>query len=549
MATANEDGSLRPTAVLAVFCESLVAGRRTAVLGDSSDALHARLAGASRRRVHVFDPDRQRVASAIAASRGGSVAIDHAPLDATADVAEASFDAVLIPDLGAFRDPGEVLDIAVRLLGPRGLLVLTSANPDCAGPGEEAAIGYYDLFDLVAERFERVRMFGQAPFAGYTVAEFAAGGEPPVTIDASLVASSEASERFVVVASRAPIEVDPYLLVQVPSAEMRGWTPPEAEPVVDTAALAEAQGKLERLEAALEKARAAERTAQQQSAEREAALTKAAARLAELQSQADRRQEQLTRDLNAAHKHAEALKKRLTQSEGEIARHRAERERLEEAHQEELDRMLERIAELEDAAEAKEPSVRPAFDARGYEFQLGELRDALAKARAERDDARAGAARAVELEAEVGALTRDRDALRTELADAAKVPDEEEHGREIAALERALRDRGHVAERLRAELAESERIGRELVQRLGAAAPRPSDGAPDADALRGQVEALSQRCARCEADLHAATWKVAALTRELEDRREAADQGKLEDALRAAHEELGALRLQLAERR
>jgi hypothetical protein len=560
--TANDDGGLRPTAVLAAFSESLLSGRRTALLGDSSDEIARRVAAASRRRLHVFDPDRQRVGQAIAHGRGGAEAIAHAPLDSAGELPDGSFDAVLIPELGLFRDAAAALDLAARLLGPRGLLVLASPNGDRS---DEPSIGYYELYDLVAERFDHVRMFGEAPFAGYTVGEFAAAGEPPVTIDASLMTSTEDAEWFVVVASRAPVEVDPYVLVQVPTGAASAWrgsaapadsapgpvSSPVVSPPPDSGPLRQARSEAEQLSVALEKARAGERSAQGLAAEREASLAKASARLAEVQSHADRQHAQLTRELVAAQKASESSRKRADEREAELARVQAAQEKLEETHQEELDRMLERIAELEDAAEAAAtPPTRPTFDVRGFEFQIGELREALTKARAERDEARAGATRAAQLEAELAAASRERDAARAEVARAPRDTEDDEHGREVAALEQRLRERGKVVDRLRADLAESERIGRELVQRLqtapkpAAASAEPADG----DALRAQAESLAQRCARTEADLHAATWKIAALSRELEDRNDAGDQDKLEEALRAAHEELGTLRQKLAER-
>ncbi len=124
-------------------------------------------------------------------------------------------------------------------------------------------------------------------------------------------------------------------------------------------------------------------------------------------------------------------------------------------------------------------------------------------------------------------------------------------GAEIAALEEALRERGKVIAALQAELRESERVGKELVDELGelfeasieaegTGAAGSGQGGPagggelppragaakaeGAEALRRQLDTLAHSAARAEADLHAATWRVAQLERELIEARAAAAQ-------------------------
>ena len=51
-----------------------------------------------------------------------------------------------------------------------GAAVFATPNPD-RNPG--ALLTYYELYDLVSLQFPVVRMLGQAPFRGYTIADFA----------------------------------------------------------------------------------------------------------------------------------------------------------------------------------------------------------------------------------------------------------------------------------------------------------------------------------------------------------------------------------------
>jgi chromosome segregation ATPase len=65
--------------------------------------------------------------------------------------------------------------------------------------------------------------------------------------------------------------------------------------------------------------------------------------------------------------------------------------------------------------------------------------------------------------------------------------------------------------------------------------------------LRSQLDLLSQTAARTQADLQAASWRIAQLERELRDARTGQEQpsrehDELEQALVAAHEEIASLR-------
>src|SRR5262249_14925819 len=124
---------------------------------------------------------------------------------------------------------------------------------------------------------------------------------------------------------------------------------------------------------------------------------------------------------------------------------------------------------------------------------------------------------------------------------------------ELAALETALRERGHVIASLTRDLRESERVGREMLGDLEALrswsgnAAMVSGGLAPGDDLRGRLDALAASAARSEADLQAAAWRIAQLERELsEARRQESEpssvQIELEEALAAARDEVASLR-------
>jgi hypothetical protein len=583
---------VHPAQVIGAWCEGLLAGRRVALLGDGASPVARQVARASGRRVQIFDPSRERVAACVARQEHGSAPpIAYAPFDEAADAGRADYDVVLVPDLGAFADKGRAVTTAHALLRDGGTLVLVAANvpspPSTPGAGAarrsgaQGELGYYELYDLVAASFPVVRMLGQAPFVGFTVAEFGAEGDPAVTIDTSLCPTSEEPAAFVVVASSQRLRVEPYTLVEVPVADAVPWLAParpRAEPA-DAARLAEMSVRVSVLESEIEQLRERERRAATLASERQETTTRHATRAAELE-----------RELGHAHRRVAELDKetqRLRARAAELERHAAEqrgaaaeaRRADEERHQEEMDRLLERIGELEASLEEAEETVRrhppeaapsqPKRDANGgdgeasrrYEFQIAELRRALAQARSESDALREQGGRAAALDRELQELRRRQ--LEAERR-AAELADDEplaEHAREVAGLEARLRERAKRVESLEAQVREQLRTGRELVEELerlrAASVAAAMPATPDAASAHGtrdagpaapsaDVDGLARQCARYEADLEAARWRIDALTAELGAHDEPPPlEQKLEEALRAAHAELAELRRRL----
>ncbi|MBW2459347.1 MAG: hypothetical protein JRI68_32945 [Deltaproteobacteria bacterium] len=653
----NDAAELHPSQVIGAYGQPLVAGRRVAVLGDCTTGLPEVVAKASGRRVHAYDPNRERVATALARFRGRrGPRVTHALLDESLDSRDGVFDAVVIADLSELRDVEAPLQLAQSLLSPRGLLLLASPNPDRGAADDSGAGGstsYYDLYDRLSEVFDQVRMLGQAPFLGYTVAEFAAEGEPSVTIDSSLVSRSEEPAYYVAVASNRAIDLDPYTLIQVPAEAGCAWLWPTAAAAagpVDAEATAQAQRERAALAGELDTLRARNRDTERLARERRDAATALSARVAELEaalqdktrqvaaddkrrdaattlsarvaeleaalkdqtrqvaaddkrrsslavettrklraSEEERKRrtslaEETARELRASEDErkrrtslAEETARELRASEGELKRERErfEQDQLaaEEAHQLDLDRMLERIAELEgdvegDQIEGEESGPATETDdapspgaVKAYEFQLSELKKALAQTRGEASDLRAEAARVAALEAELATTKLARDEAVALAEQRAGIGSDEataqQHGDEIDELERHLKERGAMVGRLQAELKEGERVGRELLRELEltrtapdagqpgeppqtdetGAMPAATESDPTGDApTASQLEALVQKCCRYEADAQA---KVD------ERQTEAEVDDQLAEALRAAQQELAELRRRL----
>ncbi|HEY4122547.1 MAG TPA: hypothetical protein VGM56_32005 [Byssovorax sp.] len=249
-----------PALALAAYLEPITVGRRVVVLGDATLGLAEELLERGARLVHAYDPEPARVAEAVAASPGGAKSVAFAVLSGDLGVRDAAFDVVVVPDLSAFADAGEALLRAKRLVGG-GVAVVSTPNAGAprrlvsGGDEVRGAIGYYELYDLVSLRFSRVRMVGQAPFVGYTLADFAPDGEPEVSVDTSLLEASEEPEAFVAIASEHAVALDAYAVIGTPlEGVAEAAQEPEAETVRghDRLALTEAQARLALVDAELE---------------------------------------------------------------------------------------------------------------------------------------------------------------------------------------------------------------------------------------------------------------------------------------------------------
>jgi len=548
--TKAKSPDFHPSLVVGAWADNLVSGRRVAVVGDATTGLAEQIASTASRRVHAYDPDAERVARAIA--RRATNKVSTAPLDEALDMRGGAFDVVVVPDAMLTGDTAGLIDSAAALLSPRGTLVLASPNPEAGLDG----VGYYELYDIVSAQFECVRVLGQAPFAGYSIAEFAAEGEPTVTIDTSLAGAATEPIGFMIVASQHELDVDPYTLLQTPCAPAS--TEADQQQAQQARQAQQAQ-QYDLAQAELDKIRHREERAIKLADERQATATKLRARVSELQAK--------TESLQAAAHDSDKLRRQLQRATSDLEHERRDNERaradIEESHQLDLDRMLDRIAELELTIEAEEEASKtrdqPADDAgepdreasaqaaRGFAFQIDELRKSLASARAECDDLTKRAARADELQQDLD----DAQARVSELTDDADDSVAEAAAKEVEALEARVKERGQVVAQLQSDLRAGERLGRELLGRLQAAEKRLANGASqqeaaiDAASRDTLVAALQHKCSRYEADLQAATWKIAALEGKLEAPDDGSDHDKLEAALSAAREEVAVLKREI----
>ncbi|TKD09723.1 class I SAM-dependent methyltransferase [Polyangium fumosum] len=550
MSTAASQTPVHPSMVLGAYLERLVRARRVAVLGDATLELAERLVERGARLVHAYDPDAARAAEAFArTAQDRDRHVMHAVLAGDLGVRDGAFDVVVLPDLSIFADPSDVLRRARKLVGTAGIAVIASPNPDAsrrllalAAPrGKDTSPpGYYALYDLVSLQFPVVRMLGQAPFVGYTVADFAAGPDLEVSVDTSLLKATEEPEHFIAIASERKVSVDAFVVVELSLSEVRDAIGTAGAKAADT-------GRVKELEAALavhdERKRADEKSAE----ERAAAAVATAARVVELEAKLERlrdvdtragdthvRAERLThqiRDLDEelrrqrdrATKLAKQLddeKKSRTKAEVELglARGRPEipgaKERIEQLTAElsatrsralELEGELSaagvgleelsndraglraRVAELELRLAAQEAAAREPDP--GLLSRVAQLEAALERSEATRQSA---VRRADELAETLAATTAERLHLaektqtleKQTAALLAERAASESLAPEIDALEAQLRARGHRITVLEAELREGLRVGKELVEELetlrGAAVAPAGEAAPPA---------------------------------------------------------------------
>jgi hypothetical protein len=219
--------SMLPSIAIAAFAERQIEGRRVLLFGSATQSLWAKALERGARLVHVCDPDPVRLSEA--AARNTSPLVSFAPLSSQASLAlrDGAFDLGIVDNIAALGDMPSVLRLLRRALSPRGLAFIAAPNPDVgesllpdvAAPRH--ALNYYSLYDLVRAEFRIVRMLGQMPFVGYTVAELAPIDNPEPTLDAGFVpGGTEEPEWFVAAASAHPFDLESFTVVQVPVSEV-----------------------------------------------------------------------------------------------------------------------------------------------------------------------------------------------------------------------------------------------------------------------------------------------------------------------------------------
>jgi SAM-dependent methyltransferase len=458
-------GSLSSSAALAAFIEPFIESRRALVFGSALSTTPRLLLERGARLVHVCDPAPLRVAEAVerAAAPGLSFSTFS---DETLSTRDGSFDCILVENLGAF-DARSVVARARRLLSPRGVALFVTPNREALAPllpppePSAAPLDYYALYDLVAGEFEHVRMLGQAPFVGYAVVDFAPDAAPEPSIDSEFIPrGSEEPELFVALASRHKTGLAGYAVVQLPlhrvlsgsAVSPRAQLPPEpAVPVELVRKLKQQEGWISELEARAE-------TADQRADQAEEEIERLTAELARAQKAAlvaARVELPPAPPVPPAPLPTPPPRTEPTQP---IVVEPPTQSAEQQALAAELERLRGRVRELETKLSERDAA-----------------RAVLESTIAERD-------------------ARIEELLQTPPADATS---------DFDALERQLAERGEVLRRVEHELAESERVGRELLFDLSR---RKTHTDPE---LARQLEVLSERLAASEADRVALGWAAA----------------------------------------
>lgn len=519
----TQPGAMRPThpsMALAAYLERLVRGRRVAVLGDVTLAFGERLVDRGARLVHVYDPNPVRVAEVLARTADHRDRhITHAVLEGDLGVRDGAFDVVVIPDLTLFDETTAALRKMRRLVGNTGVAVIAVANEeaqrrllDKPSSSKPSTTDYYGLYDLVSLQFPVVRMLGQAPFVGYTLADFGASGELEVSVDTSLLEVTEEPEIFIAIASERKLSLDPFVVVELGLGDVRkslGTTTTVVQPLVDAEAVAkEAAERAARDEAhrvALEEQKARAEKAEARAVELEQKIEKLReieARAGDTHVRAERLthqirdlEEELFKQRDRGGKLAKQLddeKKARTKAEVEFGLSRGPKdvpgakERIEQLTQE-VANVRSRAMELEGELAAAEIGINDLVSERAslrdrvsdLERRLTEAQskpnpaflDKLQKIEKELEQVREEK-RTVEKSAEAaGATILERDRLAEANANLEKRVSEFGVEREalvadLEALEVRLRERGRRIATLEAELREGLRVGKELLGEL-----------------------------------------------------------------------------------
>lgn len=448
---------------LAVYVEELAARRRVLFVGDAASAVPERLSSVAR-SVEVVSP-RTR---ARGTRRGGRIL--PRPWPSAQDA--RSWDLVLVPDLLWAGPPApERIAEMHEWLTPRGVLVVGAEE-------REEGVGYEALYDLLARRFEWVRMLGQAPFAGWSVVDFApATKELEVTFDGSLLGGTgEEPARFVALCASREVVLDPYAIVQVPAG--REPTRESRAPIERPREDAQLQARLSQLEVQLRDRQDEVTRAGGRSEELDRELAAVRARVEHAERRLEQAQREIARGsqkLDEARSRADGLARELEETHGELAALRsapesadtdyaqletslAERGRELIELRSEIERrgllvrdLVEEVVELRAAGSLTPP---PSGGGGTDDAERAQLRDALAAARR----------RAVDAEAALAEAAFRLDQVRGELALCKRARESEgaQASGELALAQGTVRG-------LASRLAETEEVRRQAEARLALA--------------------------------------------------------------------------------
>lgn len=436
--------SMVPSVVVSAFAQSQIEGRCVLVFGSAMSSVWEKALERGARLVHVCDPNPERLAEAAAKNTLQSVSFAPLSSQSTLAVRDGAFDIGIIDNLSAMNDLPMLVRRLKRALSPRGLAFITAPNPDVqdalVSPVDTTrqVLDYYTLYDTVRTEFPIVRMLGQMPFVGYTVAELAPVAEPEPKLDAGfVVGGTEEPEWFVAAASAHPFELDGFTVVQLPMADVLH------------------NNATRQLREQLRSSRHAERSAVERLARLEAQLP---------QIQQQHTEQRTTADLS---RQLEELKDELRRKERWIASVEA-RATAADSRADEADLQVERLQQ--DAVQSERLEVRVVQ----LQSELSELRVQMSAAEQQVSQARAELNQLGELKAQVAISEQQVSEAQSELNELrelkAQVGTSEQQVSEANAdlnrLEALLLERGGRIRQLEAELQSVTRVGEQLVREL-----------------------------------------------------------------------------------
>jgi chromosome segregation ATPase/SAM-dependent methyltransferase len=501
---AQPRGGTHPSIVLSVHIEPLIRGRRVVILGDATIDLAERLGNQGARLVHAYDPDPARAAEALARNAGRRTSqgshVTYAALEGDLGVRDGAFDIAVIPDLSLFVDPADLLRRARRLVPSGGVVVVASPNPEAGarllpagasspslGAANAPPPSYYELYDLISLQFSVVRMLGQAPFVGYTVADFAPEGEPGIAVDTSLLEATEQPEWFIAIGSERAIDLEAYAVVQIPLdaiALPSSGVRDSAGYVEDRLALTEAQARLALVTAELEELRARHRSELRDADARAQATSAMSARIVELETELaarDARLKETQGRAGDAHVRAERLTHQIVDMDEEIRRQR--------------DRATKLTKQLDDEKKARTKAdmelamIRNRPELAGAKDRIQEISTDLEAARA----------RIAELESQHAALSAQR-APSAPAPPSAQAPDPAITARlteleaALAGARSALAEITHERDHARRRADAIEPLEAALARERAAAAEQRAELEKRCVALETRASILEERC-------------------------------------------------------
>ncbi len=111
---------------------------------------------------------------------------------AKTELADDSFDCVLVPNGALATERPAVLHELRRVLAPNGHLIVIAPSADResdadSGPVDDDGVSFHRLSEALSPAFAPVRVIGQAPLVAMSLVEYADGAAGEITFDTSLV--------------------------------------------------------------------------------------------------------------------------------------------------------------------------------------------------------------------------------------------------------------------------------------------------------------------------------------------------------------------------